>query len=97
VSSPNTYPGIVFVDSAGGRGARIAGTRIAPWQVAAFVRLGGDVDSCAETYGMTTPQVGLALRYAEGHAQETDQLMEEGERPESYWRERYPGLFGSTS
>jgi uncharacterized protein (DUF433 family) len=89
------YPGIVFVDSPAGRGARIAGTRIAPWQVAAFVRLGGDVESCAETYGVTKPQVELALRYAEGHAEETEELIEEGERPEGYWRQRYPGLFGS--
>ena len=59
------------------------------------MRLGGDVESCAETYGVTKPQVELALRYAEGHAEETEELIEEGERPEGYWRQRYPGLFGS--
>lgn len=89
------FPGIVFVDSPAGRGPRIAGTRIAPWQVAAFLRFGGDAESCAETYGLTEPQVELALRYAEHNAEETERLIEEGEQPEANWRERYPGLFAA--
>ncbi len=70
-------PGIVFVDAASGRPARIAGTGIAVWEVMRPLRsCGGDEAAMRALYPqLSHAQVTAALRYARTYPAELSERL----------------------
>jgi hypothetical protein len=87
------FPGIVFVDSPLGRTARLAGTDVDLFRIAAtFNRVGGDWDRLSKKYQhLTEEQLRMAMAYAEANRAEVDEQMDADDRRaiESVWT-RYP-------
>lgn len=79
------FPGIVFVDRAGGRRAALAGRRIDVWQVVETFRAeDGDVAQTADFLGLRPDQVRTAIAYAADFPEEIEAMIranrDEGER-----------------
>lgn len=79
------FPGIVFIDRAGGRRATLAGRRIDVWQVLETYRAEeGDVAATADDLLLRADQVRIAIAYAADFPDEIEALIqanrEEGER-----------------
>lgn len=82
-------PGIVFVDSASGRSARIAGTNIPVYLIAvAFREMGESWDELRRGYHwLGEDQLRAALAYAEAYPGEIERRIAVDERwtPETVW------------
>jgi uncharacterized protein (DUF433 family) len=76
------FPGIVFVDGSLGRTARLAGTDVDVYQVAAtFNRKGGDWPRLCQAYqGLSEEQIRLAMAYADANRAEVDEQMDQDDR-----------------
>jgi uncharacterized protein (DUF433 family) len=87
------FPGIVFVDGPLGRTARLAGTDVDVYRIAAtFNRKGGDWSRLCQAYqDLSEEQIRTAMAYADANRAEVDEQMEEDDRRaiEAVWAE-YP-------
>ena len=88
-------PGILFADGPTGRRARIAGTGIEVWEIAAAYRsVGKSLKRLKKAYSWLLPhQIEAALRYYDTYRDEIDALILRNESwtPERL-REDHPGL-----
>lgn len=77
-------PGIIFVDGAAGRRARIACTGIEVFEVIRTYRaIGEDRPQLSETYDwLSEKQLEAALAYYEAYPEEIDKWLRAGERLE---------------
>lgn len=87
-------PGVVFVDGASGRRARVAGTGIDVFEVALTLEgANGDMAVVREAFpGMTPHQLQVALAYFSAYPEEIEQrkaIERQWESPEQVW-EAFP-------
>jgi uncharacterized protein (DUF433 family) len=61
------FPGIEFRDTPIGRQAFIAGTRLGVWQVVAAAESDDSAQAIADAFGLTQPEVALALAYSHAY------------------------------
>lgn len=85
------HPGIIFMTRASGRCARLAGQRLAVWEIIALWRAyGEDTAATAQHLDIPPSQVETALRYYREFPDEIEARIAQNERPIEDLIRQYP-------
>ena len=88
-------PGIVFIEGAAGRRARIAGTGIEVWELLATYRsVDEDANRLHQAYHwLSEQQIGAAMCYYKAYPEDIERVIKQNEGlTGEYLRENYPFL-----